>query len=160
MPDAKSGQPPSFLGTGWSFPPEFVTEQVDGATVGHVLMTSDEQDIEASLRILLTTAEGERFLNPKYGLDLHDQIFESLSTTAMNYLVDRIRDGILIYEPRIEITSLQLEPTREVEGVVLLLLEYRVRTTNSRYNLVFPYYQSSDATELRGRSAALAAPAA
>lgn len=149
----------SFLGTGWSFPPEFITEQVNGASVGSVIMTSDEQDIVASLRILFSTAEGERCLNPKYGLDPRDQIFESLSTTAMTYLLDRIRDRILVHEPRIELLRLDADTTHATEGVVELVLEYRVRSTNSRYNLVFPYYQH-DATELRGRAAALNAPAA
>ena len=46
----------SFLGTGWSFPPEFVLES------GQVVMTSDEEDIEASLKILLGTALGEALL--------------------------------------------------------------------------------------------------
>jgi phage baseplate assembly protein W len=157
----KTSIPQSFLGTGWSFPPEFVTQPTDGGAIaGQVVMTSDEQDIEASLRILLSTGEGERFLNPKYGLDLRDQLFEALSTTARTYLEDRVRDNILIYEPRIEILRLALVSGREIEGVVLIEIEYRVRSTNSRYNLVFPFYQTGDAIELSARGAALAAPAA
>jgi phage baseplate assembly protein W len=148
----------SFLGIGWSFPPEFVKE--GGATGnGHVVMTAEEEDIRASLDVLFSTAEGERFLAPKYGLDLRDQVFESLSTTALSYLKDRVRDGILIYEPRIDIHRLELDSSRETEGIVLLSLEYDVRATNSRYNLVYPFYKY-DASELRGRSAVLAVPAA
>src|SRR5207253_1272086 len=52
----------SFLGTGWSFPPEF--------RAGGVVMTDDEEDIRASLAVLFRTAPGERFLQPKYGLDV------------------------------------------------------------------------------------------
>jgi Baseplate wedge protein gp25 len=66
----------SFLGTGWSFPPEFVLE------TGEVLMTSDEEDIQASLKILLGTSFGERFLNPKYGLDMHELLFDPHRRTA------------------------------------------------------------------------------
>ena len=146
----------SFLGTGWSFPPEFVNGGPGGS--GQVRMTSDEEDIQASLKILLSTGAGERFLNPKYGLDLRDQLFESLGTTALNYLQDRVRDGILIYEPRID-AVVSLDSSRATEGVILLVLDYTVRTTNSRYNLVFPFYQYSDAIERRSPSAS-AAPAA
>lgn len=156
MADAGTGMPTSFLGTGWSFPPEFV-KQSTGA--GEVRMTSDEDDIQASLKILFSTGAGERFLNPKYGLDLRDQLFESLGTTALNYIKDRVRDGILIYEPRID-AQVSLDDSRATEGVILLILDYTVRTTNSRYNLVFPFYQpGGDAIELR-RQSALAAPAA
>lgn len=148
----------SFLGTGWSFPPEFVKQGLN-AEFGRVRMTADEEDIRASLLILFTTGEGERFLNPRFGIDLRDQLFESLSTTARSYLVDRVRDGILIYEPRIDIIRLDLNAARELEGVIQLELEYGVRTTNSRYNLVFPFYRS-DASEVGQRGRAIATPAA
>ncbi len=151
MAECATDRPTAFLGTGWSFPPEFVKNGASAGT-GEVRMTSDDDDIQASLSILLSTGQGERFLNPRYGLDLRDQLFESLSTTATTLLIDRVRDGILIYEPRIEIISLKLDPSQAMEGVVLLLLEYSVRTTNSRYNLVFPFYMSGhDAIEPRGR---------
>ena len=148
----------SFLGTGWSFPPEFVKQGTAGE-IGRVLMTADEDDIRASLTILFTTGEGERFLSPTFGIDLRDQLFESLSTTAKSYLVDRVRDGILIYEPRIEVLRLELNDARQLQGVVQLELEYRIRATNSRYNLVFPFYQT-DASEVGARHRAQASPAA
>ena len=126
--------PASFLGTGWSFPPEFVQ------ATGEVLMTADEEDIQASLRILLGTVAGERFLNPKYGLDMHDLIFEAMSTTMRTLLEDRVKTVLLIYEPRINLLSLRLDTSAAYEGKLLLLLEYEVRATNSRYNLVYPFY--------------------
>jgi phage baseplate assembly protein W len=132
----------SFLGTGWSFPPEFVRE------TGQVLMTSDEDDIRASLAILLGTAIGERFLNPEYGLDLHEMLFEPLSTTMKTFLQDRVKIAILIYEPRINMLSLELDTTAQYEGKIAVVLDYEVRTTNSRYNLVYPFY-ISDGNEVR-----------
>jgi uncharacterized protein len=132
----------SFLGTGWSFPPEFRKES------GGVVMTSDEEDIHASLQILLGTAAGERFLNPKYGLDMHPLLFEPLSTTARTLLKDRIKLAILLYEPRISLVSLELDTSAELEGKIILILTYEIRTTNSRFNLVYPFY-STDSNELR-----------
>jgi len=124
----------SFLGTGWSFPPKFVPE------VGGVLMTSDEADIEASLRILLSTGTGERDFQPKYGLNLHEMLFESLSTTATTFLKDRIKTAILIFEPRINLLRLHLDTTSQYEGRISIEVDYEVRATNSRYNLVYPFY--------------------
>jgi phage baseplate assembly protein W len=132
----------SFLGTGWSFPPEFTP------ATGEVVMTSDEADVEASLRILLGTALGERFLNPKYGLDLHEMLFEPMSTTMKTLVKDRVRTSILVYEPRINLLSLELDTSAQYEGKISILVEYEVRATNSRYNLVYPFF-TSDSSEVR-----------
>lgn len=123
----------SFLGKGWSFPPEFVLE------TGEVVMTADESDIQSSLKILFGTTIGERFLNPKYGLDMQEMLFEPMSTTIKTYLVDRVKIAILIYEPRIDLLSLDLDTTAQNEGKVSIVMEYKVRATNSRYNLVYPF---------------------
>ena len=132
----------SFLGTGWSFPPQFSKDS------GGVLMASDEEDILASLQILLGTAAGERFMNPKYGLDMHEMLFEPMGTTAKTMLKDRIKHAVLVYEPRINPLSLELDSSAELEGKISIILEYEVRSTNSRYNLVYPFY-STDSNELR-----------
>jgi phage baseplate assembly protein W len=124
----------SFLGTGWSYPPEF------NNTTGEVLMTSDEEDIEASLKILLATAFGERFLQPKYGLNMHETLFEPMSTTTTTFLKERIKLAILIYEPRVNLVSLDLDTSEILEGKVTFGITYEVKSTNSRFNLVYPFY--------------------
>jgi uncharacterized protein len=138
-----SGAATSFLGTGWSFPPEFVLE------TGEVLMTSDEADIQASLKILLGTALGERFLNPKYGLDLHEMLFEPMSTTMTTFLQDRARIALLIYEPRINLLALEIDTSAQLEGRVSIAVDYEVLATNSRFNLVYPFYLT-EGSEMRG----------
>jgi hypothetical protein len=47
-----------FLGIGWSFPPEF------NQTEGKLAMTTDVEDINNSLIILLSTRPGERVMFP------------------------------------------------------------------------------------------------
>jgi uncharacterized protein len=132
----------SILGTGWSFPPEFAP----GA--GGVLMTSDEDDVHASLHVLFGTALGERFLRPRYGLDMHEILFEPMSTTLKTYLEDRIRTTVLVYEPRISPLELRLDTSGQSEGRVVLVLDYVVRATNTRFNLVYPFY-ATDSSEVR-----------
>lgn len=131
----------SFLGTGWSFPPSF------GA--GGVRMSADETDIVESLQILFGTTAGERFLQPKYGLDLHELLFEPTSTTLRTLLTDRVRTAILIYEPRIKVLKLDMDSPDPNAGTLNIRLEYEVRATNSRFNLVFPFYDN-DSNEARG----------
>jgi len=126
----------SFLGTGWAFPPEF--EPSVGA-----LMVSDERDVQQSLHILFSTALGERPFASNYGLDLRPLLFEPLGTTAKTLLEDRIRTTILIHEPRIKIREFSLDTTSEIHaGRVLLTLDYIIKSTNSRFNLVYPFYNT------------------
>jgi phage baseplate assembly protein W len=136
-----------FLGTGWSFPPEFPRE------ASEVRMSSDEQDIAESLRILFGTALGERFLVPKYGLDMRALLFDPISTSMRTFLEDRITTTILVYEPRIEVISVDVSTPDPNDGQLRIALDYKIRATNSRYNLVFPFYRN-DASEVRQRVAA------
>lgn len=132
----------SFLGTGWSFPPTF-----DTATDA-VEMVSEEADIQESLQILLSTRKGERIMLPDYGCNLDEMVFETMTTTFKTYIREMIRNAILFYEARIDLHSIKIDDSREVEGVILIVLEYSVKTTNSRFNFVYPYYKK-EGTELR-----------
>lgn len=125
--------PDSFLGQGWSFPPTFLREQGTVATVHGVA------DIEQSLAILLGTEVGERLMRPDYGCDLRRMLFEPLDASAEAYVKDLVRTAILYHEPRIRLEALKLTPNPEA-GAIDMLLEYVIRTTNSRHNYVFPYY--------------------
>lgn len=124
-----------FLGTGWSFPPRFSKIKKG------VELVSGEGDIQESLRILLATQVGERFLQPKYGCNLDELIFEPLNTTVKTYIRGLVKQAILIYEPRIELEDVEIETLDEPAGKIELVVYYRVRATNSRSNLVFPFYQ-------------------
>ncbi|SMO64019.1 hypothetical protein SAMN06265379_1048 [Saccharicrinis carchari] len=125
----------SFLGTGWSFPPEF---QKGTRTVK---MLQDEADIESSLEILLSTRLGERIMVPDYGCNLDEMLFKPLSLTLKTYVVDLIKTAILYHEPRIDVIKIAIDPTNELQGELLINIEYVVRTTNSRKNMVFPFYK-------------------
>jgi uncharacterized protein len=130
-----------FLGTGWSFPPSFNTG------LQGVEMTEKEIDIEKSLQILLTTAIGERVMQPKYGCNMDALVFEPLNTTTKTIIIDKIKTAILFFEPRIDADRIAINTQNEIEGEVLVEVEYIVRATNSRFNFVFPYY-INEGTEL------------
>jgi phage baseplate assembly protein W len=136
---------PLFLGRGFAFPPTFAA--------GQVRMAEDERDIHESLQILFGTLPGERVLQPRFGLDLSPLLFEPLTTTLRTLLEDRITTTLLVHEPRIKVLALVVDDSLAVEGLLQIRLEYSVRSTNSRFNLVHPYYLG-DANELRDRVAA------
>jgi phage baseplate assembly protein W len=126
----------SFLGTGWSFPPTF------DRNTGSVAMTSDERDIQCSLQILLSTRQGERVLLPDYGCNLEPLMFEPMSTTFNTYIQNLVETAILTYETRITLNSVTLSTDGEVQGLILIEVDYTVKSTNSRFNRVFPYYKT------------------
>lgn len=122
-----------FLGRGWSFPPEFNKNR---ATVE---MLSDEEDINSSLEILFSTTIGERIMQPKYGTNLKNLLFAPIDTSLRAYIKDLIETAILYFEARIKLDDIILEAKQE-EGILLITLEYTIRSTNSRYNFVYPFY--------------------
>jgi uncharacterized protein len=130
-----------FLGRGWSFPPSFDT------VLQTVEMTVQNDDIRRSLHILLTTTLGERVMQPRYGCNMEELLFESLDTTTKTVIKDRIKTAILYFEPRIEVERIFLNTTSELAGELLIEIEYLVRATNSRFNFVFPYYRN-EGTEI------------
>lgn len=130
----------TFLGTGWSFPPEFNVQ------LGEVMMSSDEQDIQQSLSVILSTKLGERVMLPSFGCNLDDLLFENLDLTTETLAKERIKDAILYYEPRINLLSISIDESQELEGVLLIQVDYEIRATNSRMNLVYPFYKI-EATE-------------
>ncbi len=130
-----------FLGTGWGFPPTFDN------TTNKVAMSSDEADIQLSLQILLSTRKGERVMLPDYGCNLNEMLFEPMNTTFKSYISEMIRTAILYYEARIDLNSLLIDDSQDADGIIIINISYTVRTTNSRFNFVYPFYKR-EGTEL------------
>ncbi|PWU01776.1 MAG: hypothetical protein C5B52_06655 [Bacteroidetes bacterium] len=133
----------SFLGTGWSFPPTF-----DWSS-GAVKLVSDEEDINESLNILLSTSLGERVMQPRYGCNLNDYLFEPLSSTVIGFIKNLVKTAILYYEPRI--TTENIEVTADdsfdlIEGRFTITVTYSIPGTNSRFNYVYDYYKNEALT--------------
>jgi phage baseplate assembly protein W len=129
-----AGGEPEFLGRGWSFPPSFSRES---ATTG---MISGADDILQSLWILLSTAPGERTMVPDYGCALWRMVFENLDITLMTTLQDIVERAILNWEPRVKVESVVTEADPEIAGLIRINVEYTIRATNTRSNLVYPFY--------------------
>jgi phage baseplate assembly protein W len=125
----------TFLGTGWSFPPEF--DPISST----VKLISDEEDIKSSLEILLSTAIGERVMLPEYGCSLKQFLFEPLDTSLQSYIKEIVRSAILNFETRIKLDDLQITANAD-EGMFELLLTYIIKSTNSRDNFVYPFYKT------------------
>lgn len=124
----------TFLGRGWGFPPRFDKKS------GAVEMVSGEADIDESLRILIATLPMERVMQPDYGCGLKALVFESINESILTMMREAIQRAVLFFEPRIDLNDVEINAEEAYDGVLYLKLHYTVRTTNSRSNLVYPFY--------------------
>lgn len=125
---------PPFLGTGWTFPPTF-----SRGTLA-VVTASGDADIQQSLRVLFSTAPGERTLLEDYGCDLWRMVFVSLTTTVITQIGDAVRMAVLKWEPRIDVDAVEVAMAPGTEALVAITVAYTIRGTNARSNLVYPFY--------------------
>ena len=124
----------SFLGRGWTFPPTFSRGGAD------VEMVSGPDDIQQSLQILLATAPGQRVMQELFGCDLEGVLFEQVDRGFINTVTGMVSNAILDYEPRIDLNKLTVSESEQSDGLLLISIDYTVRSTNSRYNMVYPFY--------------------
>lgn len=124
----------SFLGSGWSFPPRFL-ESTEGLELSH-----NDKDIAESIYILLSTTPGERVMNPGYGCDLQSMVFSSITTSNKTRMEDLIATAILYYEPRVNLVAIDIDDKDQLEGKLEINIVYDIKGTNSRKNMVYPFY--------------------
>jgi uncharacterized protein len=123
-----------FLGTGWAFPVGI------GAETGLINRVSYEEDIKQSIRIILSTAKGERVMRPDFGCGIHDLVFEVVNTTTLAEIEDRVRDALATFEPRIDVQRVSADSTAGIDGKLEISIDYTIRGTNNQLNMVYPFY--------------------
>ncbi|BCJ56020.1 hypothetical protein Asp14428_74950 [Actinoplanes sp. NBRC 14428] len=122
-----------FIGNGWAFP-----LRVD-ATGGFALVGRDRELIEA-IRLILATAPGERPMRPEFGCGIHDYVFAPADENTAGRIAFEVRRALDRWEPRIEVTDVEVGFDDEDVGVLYIDVRYAVRGTNDPRNLVFPFY--------------------
>jgi phage baseplate assembly protein W len=122
-----------FLGSGWAFP-----VQVDAE--GAVVPVAQEDAVRQAIWVLLSTAPGERVMRPTFGAGLADLVFAPNSPATQGLVVSAVRDALVEWEPRIDILDVTAVPDPAQPIRLLIEVDYSVRATNSRFNLVYPFY--------------------
>lgn len=124
----------AFLGTGWKFPVE-----IDGAT-GRIKMSSNEESIEESVRIILGTRQGELPMHPEFDCKIQEYAFESADYTTMYSMKTEVEHALIRWEPRITDIRAEVSDEQISQGLLLIRISYVIRSTNNQYNLVYPFY--------------------
>ena len=104
-------------------------------------MVTNEHDIKESLEILLNTNLGERVMLPEYGSELQKYLFDMISNSKKHFLRNMIRTAIVKYEPRIKVNDIVLDQKDYLDGIIRVIIKYTIKSNNTRFNLVFPYYK-------------------
>ncbi len=124
-----------FLGRGWRFP-------IAPDATGGLGYTCGDTNIEQSIHILLMTRVGERRMRGTFGTHLAEMVFLPGGTVNLRALEVEVRQAITTWETRVDILAIEAELDPSDETRVTVSLSYRVRQSNSRQSLVFPYYLS------------------
>ena len=131
----------SYLGKAWAYPPRLDAEN------RMAVMVEKEENIRQSLWTLLSTSPGERVHRYDYGCPIRKYVFETMDTTTQTLIKEEIEKSIILFEPRISLNAITLDMNRR-EGIMKIKLDYTVRQTNRRSNMVYPFYLN-EGTDLK-----------
>jgi phage baseplate assembly protein W len=123
-----------FLGRGWKFPVEINTGKHS------IAETEYEDSIHQAIWIILSTAKGERVMRPDFGCGIHDLVFAINNASTLGMAEFEVEESLRIWEPRIEVLKVEVATSGKYEEEILINISYRVRTTDNRFNLVYPFY--------------------
>ena len=128
-----------FLGVGWKFPVRLDEK-------GAVGLSQYEEDIRESIWIILSTAPGERLMRPDFGCGIHEYVFAPNNTRTAGLVRQKVEEALSRWEPRIEVQEVLVEADAEESTVLLVQIAYRVRASDSSFNLVYPFYLEREGT--------------
>lgn len=120
-------------GKGWPFP-------IKPRAAGSFDYVGGDEKIRQSIWLILSTAPGERVMLPEFGCGIHDLVFEPNTVTTRGLIQRQIQDALLQWEQRIDLIDVRVETTPEARNYLLIRIDYRVRSNNAFYNLVYPFF--------------------
>jgi hypothetical protein len=123
----------AFVGTGWQFP-------IRVSPQGGLSYSSGEQNIAESIWVILSTAQAERQMRPQFGCGMQEYVFAPNSPSTFGNVAHLVRKALTTYEARIDVLDVQVQTTPEEANKVLIRVDYRIRSTNSYHNLVYPFF--------------------
>jgi len=122
-----------FLGRGVAFP-------VRPDAGGRLAFVDEDERIRQSVWIVLSTAPGERQMRPEFGCAIHDLVFEANTAQQRSIVAEKVREALVRWEPRIDVIDVRVETPHEQRNYLLIRVDYRVRSNNAFFNLVYPFF--------------------
>ncbi len=122
-----------FLGNGWKFP-------IAVNARGGIATSSREQDVEEAIWIILATSKGSRVMEPTFGCGIHDYVFAPNNAATRASLAHEVHQALAVYEPRVEVMDVRAQSSPGRDNLLLIHVDYRMRSTHTQRNLVYPFY--------------------
>ena len=120
------------LGVGWGFPVARAGKRFAQARY--------EESVRQSIVLILSTGKGERVMRPDFGCGLQELLFAPNSSATRGMAEFSVREALRDWEPRIDVLAVRASSAGEDAQQMLIDIDYRVRLTDSRYSLVYPFY--------------------
>ena len=121
-----------FIGHGWAFPAAINRN-------GAIRLVTGVEEVDAAIRMILSTVPGERVMRPEFGCAMWEMLFAPLTAGTVGLIEQAVKEALDRWEPRIEVQAVDAEAT-QATGTVHITVAYRVKSTNDTRNLVFPFY--------------------
>ncbi len=121
-----------FLGRGWKYP-----VSIDG---GKIAFSQGEESIRESIKIILGTAKGERIMRPDFGCNINELAFSPNNTQTATMIEFHIKEALMKWEQRIEVLDVNAYPDQAETNRINIDIDYMIKTTNTKSNLVYPFY--------------------
>ena len=121
------------IGRGWAFP-------LRTDPTGGIALVAREREIEEAIRLVLGTSPGERPMRPEFGCHIHDFVFAPADAMTAAAISDEVTRAVSMWEHRVWVDRVDVLQAPDDQSVFYIDIQYRQRATNSRYNLVFPFY--------------------
>lgn len=122
-----------FLGVGWTLPVQLDSQQ-------QIAIAKYEQAVRQSIWAILSTARGERLMRPDFGCRIHDRVFDPNTAGTVGQIVSDVGGALVTWEPRIDVLNIEVIEAPGQPNLLHISINYRVRTTNNAFNLVYPFY--------------------
>lgn len=130
--NTNSGDSKEFLGAGVAFPMRL--------DAGRIAMNSYEDHVRQSIQLILQTAKRERVMRPDFGAGLHNLIFEPVNPVTTSLVQHEVKEALIRFEPRIDVLNVEVTVDQKEQEKLLINIQYRVRRTDTIFNLVYPFY--------------------
>ncbi len=121
------------LGRGWGYP-------IEPGGNGIIAYSEDEEKIRQSIFIILGTARGERVMRPEFGSRLSELVFAPINANTKSLITLYVTNALVQWEPRIDVVQVYSEEDFKQQALLNINIDYKIRATNSMYNLVYPFY--------------------
>ncbi len=140
--------PKEIIGRGWTFPPKIGPQ-------GSLSLTSERNELEQAILIILSTSPGQRVMRPTFGCRLHELVFAPNNSQTAAQARRYVEEALGMWEPRIRVERVEVHPDAEDAARLVIEVDYTIKSTHDRRSLVFPFYliPESEPSEIGGSNA-------